>query len=92
MASESETGEGEFYLDSISILPEFRGCGVGSKLLKAICKRAFSLGHETVGLSVDEYNPNAEKLYLSIGFRYVGKQEFLGHKLRHLQLKKDWMH
>ncbi|MCM1356057.1 MAG: GNAT family N-acetyltransferase [Staphylococcus sp.] len=90
-ASGAETGEGEYYLDAIGILPQFRGCGVGSKLLTAMCNKAFSLGHKVVGLSVDDENPNAEKLYRKIGFKCVGEQDFLGHTLRHLQIKKEWI-
>lgn len=85
-ASEAETSEGEFYLDSIGILPEYRGSGVGRRLLIAMCNKAFSSGHKIVGLSVDTENPNAEKLYSKIGFRCVGKQLFLGHHLKHLQI------
>ncbi|MCM1406278.1 MAG: GNAT family N-acetyltransferase [[Clostridium] fimetarium] len=84
--SGAETGEGEFYLDSIGVLPQFRGYGVGSKLLTAMCEKAFSLGHRVVGLSVDNENPAAERLYVGIGFKCVGEQTFLGHTLKHLQI------
>ncbi|MCM1066999.1 MAG: GNAT family N-acetyltransferase [Muribaculaceae bacterium] len=87
-ASGEETGEGEFYLDAIGVLPKFRGCGVGSKLLVAMCNKAFSSGHKVVGLSVDTDNPSAEKLYNKIGFSCVGQQIFLGHTLKHLQITK----
>lgn len=87
-ASGAETSEGEFYLDSIGILPEYRGLGIGSKLLTAMCNKAFASGHNIVGLSVDTENPDAEKLYVKIGFRCVGQQLFLGHHLKHLQIKE----
>ncbi|MCM1079033.1 MAG: GNAT family N-acetyltransferase [Bacteroidales bacterium] len=90
-ASGAETGEGEFYLDAIGILPQFRGCGIGCKLLTAMCDKAFSSGHKVVGLSVDDENPNAEKLYRRIGFKCVGEQVFLGHTLKHLQIQKEWI-
>ena len=88
-ASGAETGAGEFYLDAIGILPQFRGYGVGSKLLTAMCNKAFSLGHKVVGLSVDNENPNAEKLYKRIGFKCVGEQVFLSHVLKHLQITES---
>lgn len=86
--SGAETSEGEFYIDSIGILPEYRGAGVGRRLLIAMCDKAFSSGHKIVGLSVDTENPAAEKLYCKIGFRCVGEHLFLGHHLKHLQIKK----
>jgi len=82
---DEETGEGEFYLDSIGILPEFRGCGIGSRLLTAMREQAFSLGHKRVGLLVDSENPKAERLYVSLGFERVGTKMFFGHKMWHLQ-------
>ena len=75
----------EYYLDSLAVLPEYRGKGIGACLLHAFCERAFSEGAERVGLIVDIDNPNAEKLYVAQGFEYVGERIFLGHQMRHLQ-------
>lgn len=82
---EEETEDGEFYLDSIGVLPEFRGCGIGRKLLLAMRNKAFSSGHKCVGLLVDDENPKAERLYISLGFERVGTKMFFGHKMWHLQ-------
>jgi RimJ/RimL family protein N-acetyltransferase len=46
---------------------------------------AFEQGYERVGLIVDVDNPNAERLYSSLGFRRVGDKRFLGHAMHHLQ-------
>ena len=83
-----ETEAGEFYLDSVGVLPEFRGLGVGRALLDALAEKAFAEGHERVGLIVDFDNPQAEKLYASLGFERVGTKLFFGHKMRHLQKRK----
>ena len=83
---EDETSAGEFYLDSLSVLPEFRGLGIGTKLLSAMIDLAHSLGHDYVGLLVDFENPKAEKLYHKMGFQRVNPTTFLGHKMWHLQL------
>lgn len=80
-----ETEAGEIYLDSVGVLPEFRGLGVGRKLVAAFCKKAFTEGHERVGLIVDYANPNAEKLYTALGFERVGTKKFFGHQMWHLQ-------
>lgn len=83
-----ETEAGEFYLDSVGVLPEFRALGVGRALVAAFCEKAFTEGHEQVGLIVDFANPQAEKLYASLGFERVGKKQFFGHKMWHLQRRK----
>lgn len=85
---EDECEAGEFYLDSLGVLPHFRGLGVGAQLLMAMSHRAFSEGHERVGLIVDVDNPRAERLYTSLGFRRVGTRQFLGHKMWHLQITR----
>lgn len=82
---EDETEAGEYYLDSLGVLPEYRCYGVGRALIEAATERAFSEGHERVGLIVDYDNPRAERLYTSLGFRRVGTRHFLGHQMWHLQ-------
>lgn len=82
---DDETQPGEFYLDSIGVLPEYRGLGIGSMLINAMTETARNEGHRCVGLIVDFDNPNAEKLYARLGFRRVGTRMFFGHKMWHLQ-------
>lgn len=82
---EDETQAGEFYLDSLGVLHDFRGMGIGRRLIEAMTQRAFERGHEHVGLIVDFDNPSAERLYTSLGFRRVGVKPFLGHQMWHMQ-------
>ena len=84
-----ETEAGEYYLDSIAVLPQFRGQGVGSKLIETFCKMAFCDGHAHVGLIVDSINTKAERLYSSLGFKRVGTRQFFGHTMWHLQRTTD---
>lgn len=86
IADESQAGE--YYLDSVGVLPTFRGLGIGQALISAFCENAFAQGHERVGLIVDYDNPQAEKLYTSLGFKRVGTKLFFGHKMWHLQKTK----
>lgn len=79
-----ETEAGEFYLDSVGVLPEYRGKGIGTMLFKAQIDRAASLGHKTVGLIVDEDKPQAEALYRRLGFVYLNDRDFFGHKMKHM--------
>lgn len=84
-----ETEAGEYYLDSVAVLPEYRGCGVGRALVAALCDKAFAEGYERVGLIVDVENPNAEALYASLGFGRVGRRQFFTHQMWHLQRVND---
>ena len=80
--------EGEYYLDSVVVLPRFRGLGIGKALVNAFVERAFAEGAERVGLIVDKENPYAEKLYTSQGFVAVGERMFFNHEMRHLQKER----
>ena len=79
-----ETEAGEFYLDSVGVLPEYRGRGIASSLFKAQCKRAASLGHKVAGLIVDVDKPQAEALYARLGFTYLDDKDFFGHTMKHM--------
>ena len=80
----NETDAGEYYLDSVGVMPAFRGRGVGGKLIEALCERAFAQGHQRVGLIVDCNNPQATHLYTSHGFERIGTRIFFGHQMWHL--------
>ena len=79
-----ETEKGEFYLDSVGVLEEYRGRGIASKLFAAQIERARSLGHTVVGLIVDEDKPQAEALYRRLGFRHIDNKDFFGHPMKHM--------
>ena len=84
---DAETGEGEFYIDSLAVSSNFRGKKFATRLLLAAIERAKELGHSKVGLLVDKGNPLAEKLYANLGFQYVNDTVWGGHAMKHLQLK-----
>ena len=79
-----ETEAGEFYLDSVGVLPEYRGRGLASRLFEAQCERAASLGHRVAGLIVDVDKPQAEALYARLGFVYLDDKDFFGHMMKHM--------
>ncbi|MBQ6868919.1 MAG: GNAT family N-acetyltransferase [Alistipes sp.] len=85
----NETEGGEYYLDSVGVLPEFRGLNVGRTLVREFCNKVFATQHNCVGLIVDSNNPQAEKLYSSLGFERVGTRLFFGHRMWHLQLRNN---
>lgn len=79
-----ETEAGEFYLDSVGVLPEFRGRGIASAIFQAQFARAASLGHTQAGLIVDVDKPEAEALYRRIGFIHLNDKDFFGHPMKHM--------
>ena len=79
-----ETEVGEFYLDSVGVLPEYRGRGIASRLFEAQCERAASLGHKVAGLIVDIDKPQAEALYARLGFMHLDDKDFFGHTMKHM--------
>ena len=86
----NETEAGEYYLDSVGILPDFRGMGLGRKLIVALCDEAFRQGHERVGLIVEPNNTKAQTLYSSVGFRCVGERPFFSHMMWHMQIERNF--
>lgn len=64
---DDETREGEYYIDSAAVLPEYRGHGFGRKIIEYGVKQASCTGLTPV-LACDPDNTNAFSLYKSIGF------------------------
>lgn len=60
------------YIQSIGILPQWRGRGMGSRLLQAVEARVFS---ETpnVFLCVSSFNHDAQRWYQRMGYQVVGE-------------------
>lgn len=58
----------QLLLDGISVSPEARGAGIGTKLLKRIIRFAASESYRTIRLDVIDTNPGARRLYERLGF------------------------
>jgi ribosomal protein S18 acetylase RimI-like enzyme len=56
----------------IGLLPEFRGKGIGRRLMQRTIDAAFALGLTRIELTVREENVNAIALYKSLGFEVEG--------------------
>lgn len=60
--------QGQLLMDGISVSPEARGHGIGTKLLDRIKRFAKEEGYRTVRLDVIDTNPAARRLYEREGF------------------------
>ncbi len=75
---------GELLMDGISVHPEARGKGIGTRLLNALKDHAINNGYQQVRLDVIVTNPRARALYERHGFvatktrRYRGLGQMLG--------------
>jgi ribosomal protein S18 acetylase RimI-like enzyme len=83
---EDETQAGEFYIDSLGVMPEYSGKGRGTGLLNAVIEEFVAKRGETLGLLVDVDNPKAKQLYLRLGFEIAGKKTLMGKEMEHLQM------
>jgi ribosomal protein S18 acetylase RimI-like enzyme len=74
---EDEAVEGEYYLDSLAVWPQYRGIGLGTALLERGIAEGLRLGLN-VTLTVDPKNKNAQSLYASLGFERDGELFIFG--------------
>lgn len=82
---EDETQTGEYYIDCVGVNPNQQGKGIGSKLFQFLIEEYVYKRKKTLGLLVDIDNPNAQKLYLKLGFEIVGQKTLVGKTMNHLQ-------
>lgn len=64
------------YVASIAVEPEFRGRGIGRRLMQWSTARARIFGASRIGLHVFEENLIAQSLYRSLGYSFVRR---IGH-------------
>jgi len=83
----TETEDGEFYLDSISVNPSAQGKGIGKQLIKAGINWAKKLDQHTVGLLVEKNNPDALRLYEKMNFVIQNEKQFMGGLYHHMIFK-----
>ena len=70
-----EVLEKEYYLDTLYVFSEYRGEGVGNKLLTSFVNSSNTL----LSINVAQSNVRARKLYESYGF-YKNSEIYIGHE------------
>ncbi len=71
-----ETSPGEFYLDSMAVLSDYRGLGIGKMLMRDRMDYAFCNGFQKVTLLVDKDKSRLQHYYESLGFVF-GEEMFV---------------
>lgn len=70
--------DNEAWIYGFCILPDFRGNGIGRKVLQSIITKYSDLGN-TLHLEVETENAHALNLYESIGFQIVHAQDYYSY-------------
>jgi len=81
---DKEADEIDFYIDTVSVDPQFCGRGFGTELLQAAIEQARQQGYSTVSLNVEENNHKAHRLYERLGFAYKKEIMINGHMYYYL--------
>lgn len=66
--SDMETQAGEYYIDSLAVIPSERGREIGKMLLKDIEQQGIAKGHSCFTLIVDATHPKVKDYYATLGF------------------------
>ena len=84
-----ETGPGEFYLDSMAVLSDFRGLGIGKMLMRDRMDYALRNGFQKVTLLVDKDKPRLQHYYESLEFAFVEEMFVFGSWYNKLAKSKE---
>jgi ribosomal protein S18 acetylase RimI-like enzyme len=68
IAIETEADLGDFYIDTLSVFPEYSGNGYGTELLHRAIAIAKEVHYQTVSLNAETENLPAIRLYEKLGF------------------------
>ncbi|MDD5680807.1 MAG: GNAT family N-acetyltransferase [Candidatus Omnitrophica bacterium] len=77
-----DVARNDCYLSNVSVYPEFRSFGIGTKLLEAAEEEAKSIGKKRVVLHAETHNARAISLYERLGYKIESKSQPLKIKNR----------
>lgn len=72
---------GSFYICGMALFPEYRGQGLGTRMLELARHQAYQRGLDELSLIVFEQNAGAKRLYERHGFREVDRRPVVPHEL-----------
>ncbi len=64
------------YLESLYVLPEFQGKGIGTDLLKMVEQKALQFSFNQIWLGVMEQNAPSLEWYKKLGFQFIEQSPF----------------
>lgn len=84
---DDEACAGEFYLDSLAVLPQFQRRGIASALIQEMFRLQEEAGIPLATIAVDPENDTAYSLYLKKGFSKNGQINVFGTTYDRLERK-----
>jgi ribosomal protein S18 acetylase RimI-like enzyme len=72
---------GSFYICGMALFPEYRGQGLGTRMLELARQQTDQRGLDELSLIVFEQNAGAKRLYERHGFREVNRRPVVPHEL-----------
>lgn len=75
---DDEAAPGEYYLDSLAVIPQCRRRGIASALIQEMFRQRDEAGIPLATIAVDPENYTAYRLYLRSGFRPEGHINVFG--------------
>lgn len=86
---DDEACAGEYYLDSIAVLPEYRRKGIASALIQEMFRQRDEAGIPIATIAVDPENGSAYRLYTRHGFSHDGQIRVFGTTYDRLTAQKQ---
>ncbi|MFF2875501.1 GNAT family N-acetyltransferase [Gottfriedia sp. NPDC057991] len=81
---DKEADDEDFYIDTLSVHPDYQGKGIGTELLEGLLSFAKNKGIARVSLNVDQDKPTARRLYEKVGFKYEKVRFIMNHSYDYL--------
>lgn len=78
-ATDIETLPGEWYLDSLAVLPEFRRAGIGKMLVMDAIARGRNAGYAQFTLLAEKSSTHLVEYYTRLGFTIESEKLYLGN-------------
>ena len=78
-ATDIETLPGEWYLDSLAVLPEFRRAGIGKMLVTDAIERGRNAGYAQFTLLAEKSSTHLVEYYTRLGFGIESEKLYLGN-------------
>lgn len=78
--SDYETGAGEYYLDTLVVLPKYRGQDFGRQLVRSVVEQARDKGYDRITLIAEADHPHLVAYYESMGFSQENTLTFFGEQ------------
>ena len=75
--------DNSYYVCGVALFPEFRGLGLGTRLMALAEQHAREQGFGKLSLIVFEKNEGAMRLYDRLGYREVAREAIVPHPLIH---------